>query len=142
MSWYRLARATVLLQLGRKYRRRLLRMLFALGLALTTSWAYPDVAALLATQAPEWAVTALVLKTVVIYGGFVAVFWELSQILAGRDGQPAAQHRGEPAAAPQRARQSGTAAQPDADPQALRPLDELARKTKLRSRREKILESD
>jgi hypothetical protein len=102
MSWYRLARATVLLQLARKYRRRLLRMLFALGLALTTSWAYPDVAALLAEQAPQWAIAALALKTLVIYGGFVAVFWELSQILAGRDGQPAAKAKRERAAAHRR----------------------------------------
>nr|MBV6629308.1 hypothetical protein [Oceanococcus sp. HetDA_MAG_MS8] len=144
MSWYRLARATVLLQLGRKYRRRLLRMMFALGLALTTSWAYPDVAALLAAQAPQWAVAALVVKTAVIFGGFVAVFWELSQILAGRDGQPLAKPKPEESDAPAKNARLHSAATlgNKGETQAPRPLDALAKKPRLRSRREKILQRD
>ncbi len=142
MSLYRFARTAALLTLLRRYRARLLRMLFAVAFALTSAWVYADIAAYLETRAPAWLGPALLLKTAIVYAALLWCFWELSRMLRGRQDPDLAAPEERPRAsggarATGAARASGAAA-PAAAPADSR-LEALAQKPKLRSRREDLL---
>lgn len=130
MSLYRFVRLTATLALLKRYRLRLVRAVFALSFALVTAWLYDDVATFLQAQAPQWAATALLIKTLIVYLAFFWCFWELSRMLSGSDGQPVSK-----TSAP--APKSATPTAPKPGPS---PLDALADKPKLRSRREDLLQ--
>lgn len=134
MSLYRFARFTALLTLARRYRKRLVRIVFAVTLALVTSWLYDDIARYLDSHQPQWSGLALILKTLVVFAAFLLSFWELSRLVHGDDGRP------EPAA--KRASPAKGSAEPPTAPastDATSVLEQIAEKPRLRSRREEIL---
>ncbi len=121
MSLYRTLRLTLVLSLARRYRTRLLRILFAVAFAVVSSLVYADVAAFLDARHPQWSGLALIVKTAIVYGALLISFWDLSRMLRGDPGVAG----GVPAQTGQPA--PGT-------------LDALIEKPQLRSRRDEILE--
>lgn len=135
MSLYRFVRLTALLTLARRYRARLVRIVFAVALAFVTSWLYGDVASYLDLHRPQWSGAALVIKTLVVFSAFLLSFWELSRLVHGDDGQPA--NVASKAEKP-RKKVVATEAAPTSAPPSV--LDQLAEKPQLRSRRDGILD--
>ena len=131
MSIYRFVRTSTLLVLAGRYRAKLFKIAVAIGVALVTSWLFDDIALYLDNHRPEWLGTALIIKTVVVYGALVYGFWQL------RPGS------WQEAKADAIAAQSSAAKSAPADaatPQPPGPLDQLADKPKLKSRKQAILE--
>ena len=126
MSLYRFARLTAILTLLRRYRSQLFRMLFAVVFALITAWQYQDVARFLDQHYPQWAATALLIKTLIVYAALLLVFWELARMLRG-DVQTSAPSPG----------RSSDTSRPAGDGPSR--LDALVDKPQLRSRRDDIL---
>ena len=122
MSLYRTLRMAAVLTLARRYRAQLLRLVFAIVFATVTSWLYGDVADFLGQTAPQWGGAALIIKTGVVYGALFYCFWVLGRIWSGAE-----------AAAP-----AESAPAPDPPP-ASGPLERVAQKSRLRSRRDEIL---
>lgn len=137
MSFYRFVRFTALLTLARRYRRRLVRIVFTASFALVTAWQYADVAAFLDTHHPEWAAPALIIKTLVVYGALLLVFWDLGRMLHGDDGETRASAAPPTERTAGRKRASATLVA-ETTPATSR-LDRLAEKPKLRQRRDDIL---
>lgn len=125
MSLYRFARLTAVLALLRRYRARLLRMLFAVAFALVTAWLYADVAVYVAERHPDWSATALIVKTLIVYAALLLCFWEIGRMARGDGGA-------EPSA-----RAPRTPPEPGGQPSA---LDRLADKPTLASRRDELLD--
>ncbi len=132
MSLYRFVRLTALLTLLRRYRLRVIRMVFLICFATVTAWQYADVAVYMNQHHPEWSGVALITKTLIVYAALFWGFWELGRMLHGDDGtgQPASKETS-------RAAKKPTVAEAPAAPS---PLDALAEKPKLRSRRSRILD--
>lgn len=114
MSLYRFARSAALLALLRRYRQSLGRVIAAVSIALVTHFLYADIADFIAVRHPAWLGWALAIKTAVVYLALLVVLWELRRMLRG-------DHAGKTEA-----------------PGPL-PLDKLADKPHLRSRREALL---
>ncbi len=134
MSFYRFVRLTALLTLLRRYRRRLIRIVFLVCFATVTAWQYADVAAYMSQHHPEWSGVALIIKTLIVYAALFWGFWELGRMLHGDEGgveAGATQQVKKPAKTPV----NESAA-------TLSALDELAEKPRLRSRRADILQDD
>ena len=131
MSLYRFVRLTALLTLARRYRARLLRVVFAVVFAWVTAWQYADVAAYLDRHRPEWSGMALILKTLIVYAALFLALWDLGRMFHGDDGQ----------ATPARSGRKNAPAKPAASPvPPVSRLEELAEKPRLRSRRDGILD--
>ena len=122
MSLYRFARASALLALASRYRLKLFKLFIAVAIALVTAWVFDDIALYLDNHKPEWLGTALIIKTVVVYGALVYAFWQL------RPGSWA-ELKAEQSASPE-----SSAEIPESGP-----LDELLDKPKLTSRKDAIL---
>lgn len=125
MSVYRMLRFTAVVALLRRFRVRLVRLLFALAFALVTAWLYGDVAGFIADRHPDWSGPALAIKTLLIYLVLFYCIWEIHRMVHGDSGA-------DPATSPARN-------PPSASP-AGSTLDQLADKPQLRSRRDDILE--
>lgn len=134
MSLYRFVRLTALLTLLRKYRRRLIRVVFLVCFATVTAWQYADVAAYMSQHRPEWSGAALVIKTLIVYAALFWGFWELGRMLHGDDG-------GAETMAAQPAKKAAKIPK-DKAPAAVSALDELAEKPRLKSRRADILQDE
>ncbi len=132
MSLYRFVRLTAVLALLRRYRMRLIRLLFLVCFALVTAWQYADVAAYLDQHHPQWSAAALIIKTLIVYAALFWGFWEVGRMLHGDDGSGAAgSSEGTPR--PAKKRDPAPVAQPS-------PLEALAEKPRLRSRRADLLD--
>ena len=77
MSLYRFFRTSALLALAGKYRNKLYRVATAITIALVTAWLYTDITLYLQNQRPEWLGSALLIKTVVVYGALFYAFWQI-----------------------------------------------------------------
>lgn len=130
MSWYRALRLAAVVSLLNRYRAPLARMLAAVLFALVTAWLYSDVAVFLDRHRPQWSAAALIIKTLVVYLALFLCFFELARLLRS---EPETRQAAATAA---RSRPSQPAAKPSAQP---RPLDQLAEKPQLRSRRDELL---
>lgn len=126
MSLYRFARLTAIVALLRRFRVRILRMLFAIAFALTTAWLYGDVAGFIASHHPQWAALTLVLKTLIVYAALFLCFWEVSRMARG-DGASAE-------------RRGSSAAESAVDQRPASTLDRLARKPELASRKDGLMD--
>lgn len=132
MSLYRFVRLTAVLALLRRYRARLLRLVFLVSLAVVTAWQYADVAVYMQQHHPELSGWVLVIKTAIVYAALFWGFWEVGRMVQGDDGLV------KPAIAPTQA----AASTPDTPlPSRPSPLDQLADKPSLRSRKSDILDS-
>ncbi len=123
MSVYRMLRFTAVVALLRRFRLRLVRLLFAVTFALVTAWLYGDIATFIDERHPDWSGPALALKTVLIYLVLFYCIWEIHRMIHGDSGI-------EPTSPP-------TAVREQHSPGT---LDQLADKPRLRSRRDEILE--
>ena len=128
MSLYRFARATALLALLRKYRQRLVWIVFAVAFALVADWAYPDLARYAEQQHPQALVWLLAIKTVILFSALFVVLWQLNRMIQGDDAQA------------QKITVTDQAASPAEPQQGPSPLDELLHKPKLRSRKQDLLD--
>lgn len=128
MSLYRMLRMTAIVALLRRYRSRLARIAFAVAFALVSAWLYADIAGYLADQAPQWLLAALIAKTAIVYGALFYCCWQISRMISGAGDEPAAV----PAQAA--ATEAGRT-----EPARSKPLDQLAEKPRLRSRRDELL---
>ncbi len=132
MSLYRFFRTSALLALAGKYRNKLYRVATAITIALVTAWLYTDITLYLQNQRPEWLGSALLIKTVVVYGALFYAFWQIRPGAWSSDRSEAlpknSDHRSE-------ASKSSSAAAPTPGG----PLDELMDKPKLQSRKDAIL---
>ncbi len=135
MSIYRFARTTALLTLASRYRTKIWRIAFALAFAATTAWLYGDVAAFVAAQLPDLAWLALLLKTLIVYAALVYCFWQFrTPVEAMPDTQADPEFERLEKLAADEVTLQNTRAETE-----LSPLDRLADKPELRSRREQIL---
>ena len=134
MSLYRFVRTSTLLVLAGRYRAKLFKIVAAIAVALVTHWLYGDIAFYLDNQQPEWLGPALVIKTLVVYGALVYGFWQL------RPGSWEEAKADAIAAQASEKSRPGKAGEPE-KAEAPGPLDQLADKPKLRSRKEAILET-
>ena len=127
MSWYRALRLAAVVSLLRRYRAPLMRVAAAIAFALVTAWLYADVANYLNTHQPQWVGPALLLKTLIVYAALFWCFFELGRLLK---------------TAPQDERTPGPAktSSPESPGGGQRPLDRLAEKPQLRSRRDEVLQ--
>ena len=128
MSWYRALRLAAVVSLLRRYRAPLIRVAAAIAFALVTAWLYADVADYLNTHQPQWVGPALLLKTLIVYAALFWCFFELGRLVKATP---------ERAPAPTPAK-SSTSEAPNG---TQRPLDRLAEKPQLRSRRDEVLQS-
>ncbi len=136
MSLYRFVRLTAVLALLRRYRMRLVRLLFLACFASVTAWQYDDVAAYLDQHHPQWSGAALIIKTLIVYAALFWGFWEVGRMLHGDEGAAPAVAAGKSAKTPAKpAKKSAAAVSPQ--PSA---LDVLAEKPRLRSRRADLLD--
>lgn len=120
MSLYRFARTSALLAFAGKYRLKIFYMAAAVAFALVTSWLYGDVAAYLESHYPQWVVLALLVKTVVVYAALFFLLWQVKPSEWRSRPQP----------------ESSQPIESDAPPTK---LDEIARKEKLSTRKDAIL---
>ena len=124
MSLYRMLRMTAIVALLRRYRSRLAHIAFAVAFALVSAWLYADIAGYLAGQAPQWLLAALIAKTMIVYGALFYCCWQISRMISGAGDEPAALAGTDPGRT---------------EPAPSKPLDQLAEKPKLRSRRDELL---
>lgn len=128
MSWYRALRLAALVSLLRRYRAPLMRVAAAIAFALVTAWLYADVADYLNQHQPQWVGPALLLKTLIVYAALFWCFFELGRLM-----------KATPEPVPTRSpAQPSTSEAPKA---TQRPLDRLAEKPQLRSRRDEVLQT-
>ena len=125
MSLYRFFRTSALLALAGKYRSRLYRVVLALAVALVSAWLYGDIAVYLQNQQPDLLGTALLVKTVIVYGSLFYAFWQI---------RPGAWSSNADAVG-----DSTVPANPAVSMPTEGPLDELLDKPRLKSRKEAIL---
>jgi hypothetical protein len=118
MSLYRFACTSALLAFAGKYRLKIFYMLAAIAFALVTAWLYTDVAAYLQVHFPQWALLALLVKTVAVYGALFFLLWQVKP--------------SEWRSRPEPALQLDSAAEPSK-------LDEIAQKETLSKRKDTIL---
>lgn len=121
-------RMTAIVALLRRYRSRLARIAFAVAFALVSAWLYADIAGYLAGQAPRWLLAALITKSMIVYSALFYCCWQISRMINGAGDGPAA------VPAKVAAAEAGRT-----EPALSKPLDQLAEKPRLRSRREELL---
>ena len=125
MSLYRFARLSALLAFAGKYRVKLFNIVAAIAIALTTAWLYADVANWLERHHPQWVVVALIVKTLLVYAALFFLLWQLRPLReSGGDDKNADVPRA-----------SATSLATVVDS----PLDRLAQKPRLTSRKDAIL---
>ncbi|MGI9322819.1 MAG: hypothetical protein ACR2PJ_04465 [Pseudomonadales bacterium] len=130
MSFYRFVRAGALLEFLRRYQIRVRNIAAAIAVALVANWLYADIAAYLETHHPDWSGWALTVKTLIIAALLAYIFWQVHLGTRGRTKTKAI-----PGDDP-----TPSATSVPATPGSNGPLDELAKKPKLRSRKETILQ--
>lgn len=77
MSVYRFARATAVAVFLCRYRLKIFYILSAIAVAFVTDWLYEDVASYLDVHSPQWALVALAVKTVMVYGALCFLLWQI-----------------------------------------------------------------
>lgn len=139
MSLYRFARMTAVLAILKRYRRRLFRLIFALAFAFVSAQLYPDLARYLDAHHPEWAWLGLVAKSAIVYGALIYCFWLLLPLA----GDPPPDDLTPPDDAFPKLdslADSNSAAGGDAPETSFSKLDALAKKPRLRNRRQQLMD--
>ena len=87
MSVYRFVRATATLAFLRRYRSKIFYMLSAIAVAFITDWLYVDVGSYLDAHSPQWALLALVVKTVIVYVALCFLLWQIRPFESQHQGE-------------------------------------------------------